>query len=309
MISKVFAATTDYHSLTDIGVINSIGKPLVDNGTGGATNISTLFNQAFYAMLAVAIALAIFMIIRGGYQYIMSSDNGGGKSEAKKRIQASFGGLLLALGAVLILQFINPEILNLKFNFPELTKPKITILGETLDGNKIGMGTDGKVYTVNKKGIVGDTNSVVKGDFSYVTSADIRPYLGQNYTDEHIQAFIDAGRQHGIDPRFLASISKFETTNGTSKAFTDGRNNAMGISNSVGPIGFSSVRESILAQANSLSKQGGYYSKATTIQQIGNIYAPAINPKTGKPYANDPNGTNWSWAGNVSSNYQEMTKK
>jgi hypothetical protein len=32
--------------------------------------------------------------------------------------------LLLALGAVLILQFINPEILNLKFNFPGLTKPK-----------------------------------------------------------------------------------------------------------------------------------------------------------------------------------------
>jgi hypothetical protein len=32
--------------------------------------------------------------------------------------------LLLALGAVLILQFINPEILNLKFNFPELKKPE-----------------------------------------------------------------------------------------------------------------------------------------------------------------------------------------
>jgi hypothetical protein len=304
MISKIFAVNTDYHSLTDIGSVEKIGSsPLV---SGGGV-LGTLFNQAFYAMLAVAIALAIFMIIRGGYSYIMSADSGDAKTSAKNKIQAAFGGLLLALGAVVILQFINPEILKVEFVFPGLQK--MEILGETLDGNKIGMGSDGKVYTIDENGRTSDTNSVVKGDFSYVTAADIRPHLGQNYTDADVQAFIDAGRQYGIDPRFLASISKFETTNGTSKAFTDGRNNAMGTSDDKGPIGFSSVRESIFTQANSLFRQGGNYANATTIQQIGNIYSPAINPKTGKPYANDPNGTNWSWAGNVNANYQKMIRR
>jgi hypothetical protein len=112
-----------YTPLANIDAFGNIGKPLV---TGGGV-LSTLFNQAFYAMLAVAIALAIFMIIRGGYSYIMSADSGDAKTSAKNKIQAAFGGLLLALGAVVILQFINPEILKVEFVFPGLEKPQTKV--------------------------------------------------------------------------------------------------------------------------------------------------------------------------------------
>lgn len=118
----------------------------------------------------------------------------------------------------------------------------------------------------------------------------------------YAQAFIDAGKQYNIDPNFLAAISWEETGGGTSKAFTQG-NNAMGISNINGPIyGFPSVEASIFQQAATLAKPNGPYAGATTIGEIGKIYAPA-------GAANDFLGTNGGWAADVSVLYSKITGK
>lgn len=138
----------------------------------------------------------------------------------------------------------------------------------------------------------------VKGDFSHVTADQLAPYLGPNL-QQHAQAFVDAGHKYRLDPRFLASISKFETGNGTSKAFRQG-NNAMGISNSSGPIyGFPTVAHSIFKQAETLAKPNGPYKNAYTIAQIGAIYCPP-------GASNDPRGTNHTWPSQVMKNYQPM---
>lgn len=140
--------------------------------------------------------------------------------------------------------------------------------------------------------------STVKGDFSFVTADDLRPHLGANLRP-YANDFVEAGREYGLDPRFLASISKLETANGTSPAFRRG-NNAMGISNSRGPLyNFSSPRESIFRQAKSLARPDGYYKNARTIEDIGRIYAP---PGAG----NDPKGTNSYWPRGVSKFYRAM---
>jgi len=116
----------------------------------------------------------------------------------------------------------------------------------------------------------------------------------------YAQAFIDAGKQYNIDPNFLAAISWEETGGGTSKAFLQG-NNAMGISNANGPIyGFSSVEASIFQQAATLSRSNGPYAGATTIGEIGQIYAPA-------GAENDFLGTNGGWASDVSVLYSKLT--
>jgi hypothetical protein len=296
-------------SSSPVSAGNNTLDQIVNPSIFGGQPLNRLFNQIFYIGLVAAVILAIVMIIRGGVEY-MTIDAIASKENGKKRVQAALGGLVLAFSAILILNTINPGLTSLEINFKSIKKIQgiqVEVLGITPGGDEIVRGQDGSIYVASNGGLA-NTNSLIKGDFSSVTAADIRQHLGQNYTDADVQAFIDAGRQHNIDPRFLASISKFETGNGTSKAFTDGRNNAMGTSNSKGPIGFNSVRESIFAQANSLSRQGGYYENANTIQQIGNIYSPAVNPKTGKPYENDINGTNWSWAGSVTANYDKMTK-
>ncbi len=112
------------------------------------------------------------------------------------------------------------------------------------------------------------------------------------------QDFVDAGQVHGIDPRFLAAISMLETRRGTSSAFRN-KNNAMGVSNSRGPIRFSNKSASIHKMARTLANPRGYYRNATTINRIGRIYAP---PGAG----NDPHGTNGYWPRGVSKYYRQL---
>lgn len=103
----------------------------------------------------------------------------------------------------------------------------------------------------------------------------------------HAKDFEDAGRQYGIDPKFLAAISMVETGDGTSSAFKN-KKNAMGISSSSGPTSQNSVRDSIFKMAKTLADPNGPYKGKKTIEAIGATYAPV-------GASNDPNGTNGGW--------------
>jgi peptidoglycan hydrolase-like protein with peptidoglycan-binding domain len=113
---------------------------------------------------------------------------------------------------------------------------------------------------------------------------------------EHAQAFIDAGKKYGVDPRFLAAISMQETGGGKSSAFRN-KNNAMGISGKGGPKRFESIGQSIDVMARTLAKPNGYYKGKSTIAQIGKVYAPV-------GAANDPGGLNRHWIPNISNNFR-----
>jgi hypothetical protein len=89
------------------------------------TTLEGLINFSFYALLAVAVVLAIFGVIRGGYVYLTSGDNANNKGRAKRILQASVGGLLLALGGWLILKTINPEILKFNPQYKRLDTAKV----------------------------------------------------------------------------------------------------------------------------------------------------------------------------------------
>ena len=113
------------------------------------------------------------------------------------------------------------------------------------------------------------------------------------------EAFVAEGMRHNIDPRFLAAISMHETAAGTSSAYRT-KNNAMGVSNSTGPISFQDSRESIARMARLLgSLSSGPYKNARTIADIGRIYAP---PGAG----NDPGNLNPHWAAGVAKYYQAL---
>jgi hypothetical protein len=119
----VFSKEIEYSPLTDIG---DFSKSLINKAESGLpTNLTDLINFAFYVMLAVAVVLAIFGVIRGGYVYLTSADSGSNKSRAKRILQASVGGLLLALGGWLILDTINPQILKFDPKYQELQKPEV----------------------------------------------------------------------------------------------------------------------------------------------------------------------------------------
>ena len=71
------------------------------------TSLSTYVGQMFNLLIAIAVALAVIMIIIGGFEY-MTTDSWGGKDEGKKKIKDAFVGLGLALISYLILYTINP---------------------------------------------------------------------------------------------------------------------------------------------------------------------------------------------------------
>lgn len=115
---------------------------------------------------------------------------------------------------------------------------------------------------------------------------------------QYSQAFYDAGRKYGVDPKLLMAIAMHETGKGTSAAFLR-KNNAMGISpNGGGPRAFSSVEESIDYAARLLRKH--YLDQGlTTIAAIGGKYAPA-------GAGNDPRGLNKHWVSGVSKYYKSF---
>ncbi|MCU0695636.1 MAG: peptidoglycan-binding protein [Myxococcaceae bacterium] len=114
-------------------------------------------------------------------------------------------------------------------------------------------------------------------------------------------AFLEAARTHDLDPRVLVAISKFETGNWTSAAFRN-KNNAMGVSNARGPIAFARAEDSIERMARVLASPRGPYRNATTIGQVGAIYAPV-------GASNDPNGTNGYWPRSVGRLTDELARQ
>jgi hypothetical protein len=125
--------------------------------------------------------------------------------------------------------------------------------------------------------------------------ASVSPLVGKG------GAFVDSGRRHHVDPRFLVAIATQEGRLGTYKP-TATFFNTFGI----GPnTPFESWEANIEAAATNLARppgppaHGGHYVGANTIRAIGNIWAP-VHAK------NDPQGLNNSWVKNVTLFYGKL---
>src|SRR3989338_2030391 len=80
------------------------------------TNLSVYLTGIFKVGVAGAGALAFLMIVWGGFTYL-STDVITGKEEGKARIERAVGGLILALTSYIILNTINPKLVELDLYF------------------------------------------------------------------------------------------------------------------------------------------------------------------------------------------------
>jgi len=91
--------------------------PLPEAGIGDKLPLDgdfvTYIQKLFNIFLGLAIVLSVIMVVIGGAQYL-STDAVGGKSEGKQKLQNALWGLVIALSAFLILNTINPDLLNLR---------------------------------------------------------------------------------------------------------------------------------------------------------------------------------------------------
>lgn len=82
----------------------------------GTNDLTTFINGAFKLTLSIGAILAVLRVAWAGYEY-MSSDAWGEKSHAKEILGDVVIGLLLLLGAYLILYQINPDITKLQIKY------------------------------------------------------------------------------------------------------------------------------------------------------------------------------------------------
>ena len=96
------------------------------------SSLDTYFKYIYQIGLGIVGIIALITIVIGGVMYMTSAGNISQKSEAKDRITSAMLGLILALGAYLILYTINPDLVKLtkvQLQYPPL--PKIVLRCDT----------------------------------------------------------------------------------------------------------------------------------------------------------------------------------
>jgi len=111
ILALPFADAAVVDSYTQISPLPGIGEsvPLADEG--GAVRY---FNNIFRIFISVIAVLGVIKLMICGFQY-MTSEAISSKEAAKKCLAGVFGGLLLVLLSVLVLQTINPALTSLDF--------------------------------------------------------------------------------------------------------------------------------------------------------------------------------------------------
>lgn len=90
--------------------------PLSESGAlVGSTDVGSYIKNVVRLTIALAGALAVLQIIFAGFQYI-TTEAMSGKSSARKDINNALIGLMLAIGAYVILNTINPRLVNFDLN-------------------------------------------------------------------------------------------------------------------------------------------------------------------------------------------------
>jgi hypothetical protein len=101
--------------------------PLGPSGETEKTTATEFIPGLFRLVIMLATGLAVLMIIWGGIQY-MSTDAWSEKNDAKGTIWNAIMGLFLALGSWLIINTINPGLLNFNLNIERFDIPPNTNL-------------------------------------------------------------------------------------------------------------------------------------------------------------------------------------
>jgi len=117
--NKCVPQTSNYEFLAPLpDPFGTQGELLKNIDTAGGNALGRYLNIIIRLAIGFAAVLAMIMIVMGGIQY-MTSELVSSKEDGKNRINNALLGLLVALGAWLILFTINPALLNTNVNIPD----------------------------------------------------------------------------------------------------------------------------------------------------------------------------------------------
>ncbi len=123
------AEITEYELLSPLPGLEETFS-LGGSDTAGAGDLGVYLNVIIPLFIGICIILAVIMIVLGGLQY-MTSELVSSKEAGKEKIRNAIFGLLLALGAWLILYTINPNILKTDLSSLEQQTVEVNIQDST----------------------------------------------------------------------------------------------------------------------------------------------------------------------------------
>lgn len=82
-----------------------------------SNDLPAFINDLVAVSVAIAAVLAVIMVAVGGFQY-MTTDSVFAMGDAKSRISGAITGLLIVLAAILILETINPSLVQINLFKP-----------------------------------------------------------------------------------------------------------------------------------------------------------------------------------------------
>lgn len=164
------SVTSQYELLAPLPEIG--GMVDIDKGLGD------YLNALFRFIIGLAGVLAVVMIVFGGIQYMMT-DVVFDKEDAKKKITGAIWGLILALGSFVILNTINPDLLNLNIGIKPV---QLSVL------------SDEELFSLVEDVIKDVPQTAIDGKFCTRTAGG--PYdQGANWTEVTPQPSESANRQ------------------------------------------------------------------------------------------------------------------
>lgn len=122
----------------------TVYAPLVNIPGNQAGGFEQYINFLYGVSISIAALLAVVKIIIAGAKY-MISDVVSNKGSAIEDIQGAILGLLLILGAVIILEFINPQLINGNIKFQPIPPPEGINNPSSVAVNEDGTVKDGVV--------------------------------------------------------------------------------------------------------------------------------------------------------------------
>jgi len=199
----------------------------------GTTNISSYVAGMIKLLVALGAALAVLFAIIGGTQYVAAGISPDAKSGAKERIVRAITGLTIILSSYLLLNSINPDLVNFKLELPSVVVrnwvqstgpgdvvdptgcPNITSPSTLLDspealsmeasgGTSVIFSSDDSVVQTNLSRLKTESNHLIGalaqvGISARVTSA-YRPYSYQKHLYQIYDAWVVKKLKDNNDP-------------------------------------------------------------------------------------------------------------
>jgi hypothetical protein len=151
LLVPVFSKAQEYTLLEPLPCVAGTGNNCTVGETIPSISLETYVGYVFKFSIALAAALAVIMIIWGGFEYMLS-ESLTNKSTARARIQNAITGLIMVLASYLILRTIDPRLVQVYTKIPplniELTEEELNFENK-LTRNLEGLSEDAKQKAEN----------------------------------------------------------------------------------------------------------------------------------------------------------------